>query len=470
MIAILPQVRESILSWAFPVSQMSISSATEYRDNPRSFFIRYVLWNFDETTSWSALIGQSVHKALEVYYDVTRVNPRICTRIEEKDGENVEVEVDPVTFSVEAGIAHFEHETAKKKIQALAKNAEFMDLLKAEEDPVIASKVSSILAKSLAWKKANEFTESYQDFEYLENWISIKDISYSKFFAPDVCETLIKWWRVKDPDGAKAQIESTFRRYLSFIADKEDLFVYGTPIYTEMKDMTRIIDPLDPEEQPIPIPVKGVTDRIDIDGEDVTIVDYKTTDIFTPPWVINWMYAYAAWMYFFIALSKTGKRPKQMKFIEIAKGEKKPCLPSDPTKNLLQADLRQLCEENGIVWEKYDKNDDLFRRLTDAGILVTPDPVNIVTIDYEKDSWVVPAFTEFLKETINQIGTDQHFMPNPKAKYNANEAFADYVADFDLMGQWLDPIQYRIDVAKKAREVTNEETGEIEIPDFSDLE
>ncbi len=56
MIKISPIARERIIAGDFPVTHLSISSARSYNANARDFLIKYILWQFDDSTGYAFLV------------------------------------------------------------------------------------------------------------------------------------------------------------------------------------------------------------------------------------------------------------------------------------------------------------------------------------------------------------------------------------------------------------------------------
>ena len=63
-----PIVSEFIANGGFPVKHLSYSAIAQYLKNPRSFKMKYIEYQFDDDTNPSFLIGQAIHKGLEIYF------------------------------------------------------------------------------------------------------------------------------------------------------------------------------------------------------------------------------------------------------------------------------------------------------------------------------------------------------------------------------------------------------------------
>ena len=93
--------------------------------------------------------------------------------------------------------------------------------------------------------------------------------------------------------------------------------------------------------------------------------------------------------------------------------------PKDPARKLLQKDLRELCDEGGIEYGKYDKNIDLQTKLVNAGILEKQNAINVVYYDFEKSKEILDSFIEVYKRIVTRLGiialynVDYKELPNP---------------------------------------------------------
>ncbi len=157
-------------------------------------------------------------------------------------------------------------------------------------------------------------------------------------------------------------------------------------------------------------------------------------------------------MYYFICLLITGIAPRAMKYIEIAKGDPKPVLVADPSRKMLQADLKEEATKAGLTFEKL-KNAELEDMLVRAGIMAKPDPVKVITFDFEEDPLPIILFSEYMKGTINSIAIDEDFRPNPDSFISGDDSYRDWREEQSLLLEgMLDPVRHRIAEAKKRRE------------------
>jgi hypothetical protein len=141
-----------------------------------------------------------------------------------------------------------------------------------------------------------------------------------------------------------------------------------------------------------------------------------------------------------------------MKYIEIAKGDPKPVLVSDPSRKMLQADLKEEATKAGLTFEKFVKNAELEDMLVRAEIMKKPDPVQVVTFDFEADPLPIVLFSEYIKGTINKIASDEDFLPNDSSMMSGDESYQDWREEQKLLLEGIiDPVRYRITEAKAKR-------------------
>lgn len=119
-------------------------------------------------------------------------------------------------------------------------------------------------------------------------------------------------------------------------------------------------------------------------------------------------------------------------FEEVLKKESGYILPEDPTRRLLQADLRSECDKHGITWEKYDKNADLQNKLIVAGVLVKESSVQKIVYKYEERPDIIESFLEIYKRILNRLGiialynVEYGELVNPFDQMNGKENWADF--------------------------------------------
>jgi RecB family exonuclease len=141
------------------------------------------------------------------------------------------------------------------------------------------------------------------------------------------------------------------------------------PGYTEILGIeeSETVQICDLDGEVLPLPLKGIMDLItrDKDGN-LIIVDHKCVSFFSDLNQTKAQYELQAGAYFFVAWAIFGERPKAMHFDECLKGEPKAIYPADPTRRLLQADLKELADQNGLQYDKYVKNEQLINMLLEA--------------------------------------------------------------------------------------------------------
>jgi len=107
--------------------------------------------------------------------------------------------------------------------------------------------------------------------------------------------------------------------------------------------------------------------------------------------------------YFFIAQAITGKIPSKMIFDEVLKSDAKVVWKEDPTRKLLQKDLKELADANGIEYEKYVKNAELIEMLLNADVLEYTKTRQPYVIDYKANPTVIDAFLNVYKAVLNRL-------------------------------------------------------------------
>lgn len=129
----------------------------------------------------------------------------------------------------------------------------------------------------------------------------------------------------------------------------------------------------------------------------------------------------------------TDEKIAKMRFVEILKDEAKYILPHDPDRRLLQKDLRELCDEYGLGWEKFEKNIDLINKLIFAKILIKEPSVREYVIDFEENSHIVPIFETFVRVTLTNVALASlyniPFLPNIGDFFSGAESYREFVEE-----------------------------------------
>lgn len=200
------------------------------------------------------------------------------------------------------------------------------------------------------------------------------------------------------------------------------------PVYIEAQSMA-VFEDFDGNKMPVPL--KSIMDLVHQDeNKDLHGVDHKclTKGYVVKNDTIDQKYDIQAGCYFVATVCLTGKPLKTFTFDQVVKGE----LSRKTYKK--QAELRALCEEHGLWWEKYDKNADLENKLYDAGVFEEPQRVYRYTIDFEATNYrsvevFLDAYRYYVADSYMKIKHGIPFFPNPDKLFNEWEAFEKYLTD-----------------------------------------
>ncbi len=385
----IPQVvLEFIANGGLPIKHASYSALKEFAKNERSFEMKYIRYEFTKDTSPSAMIWSAVHKALE-----------------ERTIKLREWEI-----------------LSPGEIKTIADN--YFNRLVYEQK---IKAIGVFFAQNSREYPIPEFMKDMTNDEVYAEYQNVREIMLEEFKEANLEEvenSLIKWWkppRTITPQECIMQIDTAISNFLEYDGKRE-----YTPLYAELEQLVSMND----GDAIIPLPLKVIIDRIDEVWEDIEVIDYKTVSKFSDLESVKWDYELQAGSNYY-AVSAVVRAPKRIRFIEILKEEWKYRLPSDPNRRLLQADLRQLLDESGITWEKYDKNADLEQKLIYAGILEKEPSVQEYVIDFSESSHILDMFQTFFKVVITRLALSQMFeipsLPNVTDQYTGGESYLDFI-------------------------------------------
>lgn len=400
-----------------PVKHFSVSGILEYMKNEQSFFKKYIRLEFDNITCPSLLVWQAFHTGLNYYYS-SLIN-----------GETL-----PMTAVIEFAKTHL--------LEAIREN----------EDMGLEELLTTRLTEKQKeeWEKLKETNDrENKEIELLRSfWITDEEVQEAK-------KRYIEWWKTQNPATAILDVETLIKNYF------DNLPNYKNVLYSEIKETIEIFD-LDGEV--LPLPLKWILDLIIRDDEgNICIVDHKRVGSFTD--ITKWKASYElqAGAYFFIAWAITGERPKKMIFDEVLKWEAKVICKEDPSRKLLQADLKELADANGIKYEKNVKNAELITKLLDAGVLEYTKTLKPIIIDFDENPEVITAFLAIYKIILNRLAimtiTDLpfEFLPNPFSDFSGEESWQDFKAWLDTTKSWKDLM------GEKEYKAAKEKINEIEL-------
>lgn len=369
-----PIVSEFIANGGFPVKHLSYSAISQYLKNPRSFKMKYIEYQFDDETNPSFLIGQAIHKWLEIYFQHF-----IDTKGEYLDTEHVKSL--SCTYLDRLILIQWA-KWISKYIKKNGGSCEFPTFTNELTDEEIHEHV-------LSCEKALE--EHLLDAVEWEDDESIKTRSE---MAVAIRNSLIKWgkYTMEDLyDGVNNGLDNFFAANLE----------RGNPLYTE-RSQTVIIS--DQNGDMLPIPLKVITDRIDEIGDGIVdIIDYKSCDKFTDQDDEKMSFELQGAANFFAVYALTGMRPRSMKYIEILKQKPWYFYPIDPERKLLKDDLIEIATWASIEIDKKDKVDEIKGKLIEAWILIQKAGVSVYEINFDERNDVLDFFLELYKQMISSV-------------------------------------------------------------------
>lgn len=241
----------------------------------------------------------------------------------------------------------------------------------------------------------------------------------------------IDWGKTGTPEGSKSELSLLCGNLETAI---EGMRAQGFETVSAESEHVLPIRGADGQEYPVPIKAKidGVFRK---DGK-VAIVDWKSAAQYSEPGAVNPKYELQAAAYWLVLREFTGVEPNSALFVEVKKKEPSLVCKADPSRKLLQADLRALCEENGIPFGTYEKNADLQLKLSDAGIIVKEAAANFVKIDLSAgyESRPVRAFLalyeRFLTDLWYRTNYDLPTLVNVSDEFGKGlEAYEDFLKE-----------------------------------------
>lgn len=361
--------RDHVIDGLLPIKHLSYSAIRCYLSSENLFFKKYVRLEFDEKGKPAMIVGNAAHEAFEkLYQDLLADHQH---RLE--------------------GAELFEHYN------------EF--------------------AQGVFTRYLNEHREK------AKQRLGITEIDPEK-----EAETLtaiekeaIEWGKTITEKKCREQLASAIKNKLEHLDDTET-------ISTEIMETVQFTDL---EGNLMPLPLKGIIDRIERrtlapGSTEEGLRDYKVVAKFSNPDERNPGYELQAAAFYFIFQGLRGYPPKYAIFEEVLKSEGGYICKDDPTRKLLQADLRELCDTHMITWEKYDKNVQLQEKLVMAGVLVKEPGVQKIEYIYEERMDIIDAFLEVYKVILNRLGMDALYdlpikpLPNPFDQMSGKEAWSDF--------------------------------------------
>jgi hypothetical protein len=371
--------REHTADGLLPIRHLSYSAIRSFLQSENLFFKRYVRLEFDNKEKPSMLIGKAGHETIEKYWQDQHFNTR-------EEGAP-----DPtVLFYIEYAQGVF-----TRMLQEAREKA----------------------AERLEFKKVPS-----EDAENPSNAYIDKNGEYIHDADERIEAEAIEWSKTIDEQKAREQLSIAVKNYIENADNSET-------ISTEISETVEFTD-LDGEVMPLPL--KGIIDRIERSELGEGLRDYKIVASFSDQNERNAGYEMQAAAFYFVYQGIKGKAPEYAIFEEVLKKESGYILPEDPTKKLLQADLRELCEKHQLGWEKFEKNAQLQEKLLFAKILEKEPAVKRIIYKYSERQDILEAFLEIYKRIINRLGLIALYqvpyseLVNPFDQMNGSEAWKDF--------------------------------------------
>lgn len=419
------EVKDLIKNGGLPITRISVSAIKEFARNPRNFFKKYILLDFNTETSGAMLVGQSVHKALEMW-----------KKLQKEMAEKWEITDEKILKNFSAEFFNFpldgtnDSEYRKIILENLANI--WKKFFEREEKIARIKSINLILGENDLMQNIPEFWGEIEDKDIekeLENIEKIFAENLPNIYKKETRyeDEIIKFWVTTQREKCLSQIEIAIANYLNYENNENRSY---DVVATEMSLESNVVD----DDGDTLLPLKGVIDRVDRTEKGIEIIDYKIVSKYSDPNEAKWDYELQAGAYYvllknFISDEKIAK----MRFVEILKDEAKYILPHDPDRRLLQKDLRELCDEHGLGWEKFEKNTDLINKLIFAKILIKEPSVREYVIDFEENHHIVPIFETFVRVTLTNVALASlyniPFLPNIGDFFSGAESYREFVEE-----------------------------------------
>lgn len=398
--------REHTADGLLPVRHLSYSAIRSFLQSENLFFKRYVRLEFDNKEKPSMLVGKAAHETTEKFWQDLLNAPATIKACEDQLGNGED-----------SGLA--------SKTQELATSERHADFYAQHAQGVLTRMLSEARAKAaerLGYKRAP--ADLGEDATPSTEWIDANGEYINDEEATAAIEAeAIEWSKTVNEEKAREHLDIAVRNYVRN-ADT------STTISTEVMETVEFSDL---EGQIMPLPLKGIIDRIERHPEHGEgLRDYKFVAGFSNPEERNAGYELQAAAFYFVYQGIRGKAPEFAMFEEVLKKEPGYILPEEPSRRLLQADLKELCDKHGIAYEKYSKNAELQASLVAAGVLKKESSVQRIVYKYSERQDILEAFLEIYKRILNRLGLIALYnvpygeLVNPFDQMNGSEAWQDF--------------------------------------------
>lgn len=393
---VLPFALELAKNGGFPVRHLSQSAIKSFANDQRNFHLRYVRYQFDDTTGAAFLIGLSVHKALERRWQKDEQTGEIKLALSEVEFKN----------AAENAFHRFVNETSLKTL------CKFLE------------------------RDLDKFVREWDDAKFQEHYQEVVQEAWEKFTAEaskdeqefiKFSQSQIKWGR------------ETRESCVEKVRQACDNFLNAKLPEGKIVSLEKVVvgDVLDENMVPYPIQNKCIVDRVEIAADgDYDAVEYKTCESFSDEEAEKGDYEIQAAAEYFATLSDLGTAPKRVRFVEILKDTPPLFDPSYPEKEkFLKADLEAVASRHGILVDKKAKVADIEANLIAGGHLKYRPGAREVVIDFEKRPDVLMAFRALYAGTINMIALCEQsgiYLPNVSNRNGGDKSWSDF-KEFEAM-------------------------------------
>lgn len=145
------------------------------------------------------------------------------------------------------------------------------------------------------------------------DWKSLMEEIIEELFNADTISK-IDWGKTGSVDKSQGTIRTALESYFNELPVIEQIVSVEERYLTDFEDLNN---------NPMPIPIKGFTDLVVMEGDDYIIRDHKFVSFFSDPTDIGDIakYEMQAVPYFFMVRKRYGKNPTKMIFDEVKKSK-----------------------------------------------------------------------------------------------------------------------------------------------------